>query len=152
MLPFTELKLSKALVEFTWFWLAKTTCDGALKDFLDLNVRFKRDIHIETGYCDFIIRCSTCLREVISIHLHALPYPFHMARFTNPADHFLITPSIRDRFSRFIKHNVNLIKGQALKSVYYKVTCYYMGGALLELQNRLEENWLDIHSNIFILV
>nr|XP_022309695.1 C-type lectin domain family 4 member G-like [Crassostrea virginica] len=25
------------------------------------------------------------------------------------------------------------------------VTCYNMGGALLELQNRLEENWLDIH-------
>nr|XP_022307794.1 CD209 antigen-like protein A [Crassostrea virginica] len=28
------------------------------------------------------------------------------------------------------------------------VTCFNMGGALLELQNKLEEQWLDIHSNI----
>nr|XP_022307790.1 perlucin-like protein [Crassostrea virginica] len=28
------------------------------------------------------------------------------------------------------------------------VTCYNMGGALLDLQNKLEENWLYLHSTI----
>ena len=63
--------------------------------------------------------------------------------------HRLVSRFIKE-FPGFIMHDVNLIVLQALFSVYciHKVTCLNMGGTLLELQNKLEEQWLDIQSNI----